>query len=209
MPYCLQGRLHWRGAQWTPSERAYRRSHELAEQVGWSEVCVDALHGLAATLSDRGDVPAAEAVLAQALEICDRAGLTVQSIQAMAALALLQAGAGRSQAAEETARAAVELAEQVGYPVGKAAGLEASSLLAGECEGAAELGQAREAWTSLGRPLEAARCELLLGQRLLERDPDAARAVLERARAEFDRLGVGHRAARARELAGARQATPW
>ena len=52
-----------------------------------------------------------------------------------------------------------------------------------------------------GRPLEAARCELLLGQRLLEDDREAAVASLKRAASEYEELGVAHLAARARELA--------
>ncbi|MCW3020555.1 MAG: hypothetical protein JWN10_2863, partial [Solirubrobacterales bacterium] len=65
----------------------------------------------------------------------------------------------------------------------------------------AELKRAREAWQHLRRPLEAARCELLLGQRLLEEDRDGAVASLARAAMEYDALGVAHLAARARELA--------
>ena len=70
-------------------------------------------------------------------------------------------------------------------------------------EALAELERAREAWQALGRPLEAARCELLFGQRLLESDRAAAALALERAASEYDELGVTHLAARARELAGA------
>ena len=64
------------------------------------------------------------------------------------------------------------------------------------------LERAREAWQALRRPLEAARCELLLGQRLLEGDREAALLSLERAAREYDELGVAHLAGRARELAG-------
>lgn len=52
------------------------------------------------------------------------------------------------------------------------------------------------------RSLEAARCELLVGQRLLEHDRAAGVAALENAAGEFDELGVTHLATRARELAG-------
>ena len=43
---------------------------------------------------------------------------------------------------------------------------------------------------------------MLLGQRLLENDREAAAASLERAATEYDELGIAHLAARARELAG-------
>ena len=62
---------------------------------------------------------------------------------------------------------------------------------------------ARGMASSFGRPLDAARCELLLGQRLRERDPAAAGEALEAAAAAYERLGVEHLAARARELIAA------
>ena len=46
LPYALRGRLQWRSGEWQASESSYRRAHELAEQIGWSEVCFDALYGL-------------------------------------------------------------------------------------------------------------------------------------------------------------------
>ena len=60
-----------------------RRAHELAEQVGWSEVAFQALFGLAAALRDRGDL-AAPRPLDRALDVCERAGLIAQSIEATA-----------------------------------------------------------------------------------------------------------------------------
>jgi hypothetical protein len=90
----------------------------------------------------------------------------------------------------------------VHYPVGEAAALEASGAV-GELPAALDdLQRARQAWQRLERPLEAARCELLLGQRGLEHDRSAALAALDRSALEYDELGVAHLAARARELAG-------
>ena len=63
-PYALRGRLHWRAGEWQESERSYRRAHELAEQMGWSEVCFDALYGLSTTLRDQGESAGAESALA-------------------------------------------------------------------------------------------------------------------------------------------------
>ena len=84
-------RLYWRSGQWQESESSYRHAHELAEQIGWSEVCFDALYGLSNTLRDQGELAGAETALSQALEVCERAGLIVQSIQANSAQALLHA----------------------------------------------------------------------------------------------------------------------
>ncbi len=84
---------------------------------------------------------------------------------------------------------------------GEAAAIEAAGIV-GPLPGAlTELERAYEAWQNLGRPLEAARCELLLGQRLLEDDREATLVSLEQAANEYDELGVIHLAARARELA--------
>ena len=54
----------------------------------------------------------------------------------------------------------------------------------------------------LGRPLEVARCELLIGRRMRdERNGGAASEALTDAATMYDQLGVVHLAARARELA--------
>jgi hypothetical protein len=45
-----------------------------------------------------------------------------------------------------------------------------------------------------------ARCDMLLGRRLLEHDPDAAAKVLATAAASYEELGVAHLAERSREL---------
>jgi tetratricopeptide (TPR) repeat protein len=203
LPYALRGRLHWRKGEWQDAERCFRRAYELAERIGWSEVCFDALYGLSITLRDQGELQGAETALAQALEVCERAGLIVQSIQANSASALLQSVAGHPEQAAAAALAATELAERVPYPVGQASALEARGVVGAPPASGADLRQAREAWEKLGRPLDAARCELLLGQRLLEHDPTGALTALERAACEYEQLGVSHLALRARELAGA------
>jgi class 3 adenylate cyclase/tetratricopeptide (TPR) repeat protein len=203
LPYALRGRLYWRTGVWRESEDSYRRAHELAEQIGWSEVSFDALFGLSNTLRDQGDLAGAQEALSQALEVCERAGLIVQSIQAGAARALLYSLAGLPEQASEAAENASEIAERVHYPVGQAAAREAAGVVGELPQALDDLREARAAWQRLQRPLEAARCELLLGQRLLEQDPGAAGASLERAASEYEALGVTHLAARARELAGA------
>jgi class 3 adenylate cyclase/tetratricopeptide (TPR) repeat protein len=198
LPEGVRGRLRWRDGEWTESERAYRSSRELAERLGWSEVCFDALYGLAGTLQDRGDTAGAETALTEALEVCDRAGLIVQAIQAWSACALLRAEVARPEPAAEAARRAIELSERVGYPAGRAAAFECSGLIDADGPDPAELERAREAWREIGRPVDAARCELLRGQRLLALDSVAAAAALEQAAGEYERLGIAHMAARAR-----------
>jgi tetratricopeptide (TPR) repeat protein len=144
----------------------------------------------------------AETALSQALDVCESAGLIAQSIQAKSARALLHTLAGRHEKASEATQEAIELSDRVRYPAGEAAAIEAAGIV-GPLPGAlTELERAHEAWQNLGRPLEAARCDLLLGQRLLEDDREAALVSLEQAANEYDELGVIHLAARARELAG-------
>ena len=59
---------------------------------------------------------------------------------------------------------------------------------------------AETAWRELGRPLEAARCRLMAGQRLVGPTPTAPRELLEAAAEEAERLGVPHLARGARAL---------
>ena len=201
LPYALRGRLYWRTGVWQSSEESYGRAHELAEQLGWSEVSFDALFGLSNTLRDKGDIQGAQAALAQALEVCERAGLIVQSIQAGSASALLHSLAGDAEEAGKAADRTAEIAGRAHYPVGQAAALEAAGIAGALPDALADLREARVAWQRLRRPLDATRCELLLGQRLLEQDRDVAVASLERAATEYGELGVTHLQARAHELA--------
>ena len=203
LSYTLRGLLKWRDGDWEASAQLFRRARELADQVGWSEVAFNALLGLAATQRDRGDFAEAEATIAQALEVCERAGLIGQSIQATSMRALMLAVAGEDALASQAAEQAAALAERVHYPLGEAAVLEARGMTRDPPEALDLLRQARAAWEQLGRPLDAARCELLLGQRALDVDPAVAGEALAAAAAAYERLGVGHLAARARELMAA------
>ena len=54
----LRGLLRWRRGDSDAAVAAYRRAHEMAEQVGWSEVAYSALFGLSLVLRDTGDWPA-------------------------------------------------------------------------------------------------------------------------------------------------------
>jgi tetratricopeptide (TPR) repeat protein len=207
LPYALQGLINWRDGNLRESARMYRRAHELAKRVDWSELAFQTLFGLAIALRDAGELHDAVTALDQAVDVCERAGLIAQSIQATAARAVVLAMAGRHEQARDSAAEAAELAQRVHYPQGRAAALEAQGATAPEPEeGARQLEQAERAWTELDRPLEAARCRLLAGQRLAGHAPERSRELLEQAADETERLGVPHLAARARSLAaGERQ----
>jgi tetratricopeptide (TPR) repeat protein len=202
LPYALRGLLRWREGDIGAATVLFHRAHELAEQVGWSELAFGALFGLSTALRDSGDLAGASAALDRALDVCERAGLIAQSIQATAARAVVLALAHRREAAAEAAREASELAERLHYPIGRAAALEARGVCAPDPrEGAELLREAAEAWTELDRPLEAARSRLLAGQALVAVDPVEGRRVLGEAADEIERLGVRHLSERARELA--------
>ena len=192
-PYVMRGLLSWRQGEWDAAEEACRRAHELADQVGWSEVAFSALYWLAAVLRDRGDFLESVDELDRALDICERAGLIAQSIEAMSARAVTLAMAGKLDQGRETAEEAGYLAERLHYPVGQAAALEAAGVTAADPqEGARMLEEARATWVGLNRPLDAAICTLLAGKILLETDPGGAADAFAAAAAAFEGLGVKH-----------------
>jgi predicted ATPase len=202
LPTALRGLLRWREGNLDESTVLFHRAHELAEQVGWSELAFQALFGLATALRDSGDLAGAQVALDRALDVCERAGLIAQSIQATAARAVILSLAHRREAAVEAAQEASELAERLHYPIGRAAALEAQGMCAEDAGAGAELlSQAAEAWGELDRPLEAARARLLAGQVLVSVDADRGREILVGAAEEIDRLGVRHLSQRARDLA--------
>src|SRR5829696_5822480 len=173
LPTALRGLLRWREGRMGEATVLLHRAHEMAEQVGWSELAFQALFGLATALRDSGDLPAASAALDQALDVCERAGLIAQSIQATAARAVILALSHRPEAATEAAREATELADRLHYPIGRAAALEARGVCADDPrDGAALLHEAADAWTELDRPLEAARAQLSAAQVLESVEPD-------------------------------------
>jgi predicted ATPase/class 3 adenylate cyclase len=201
LPIALRGLLRWREGDLGESTVLFHRAHELAEQVGWSELAFQALFGLATSLRDEGDLPGAQVALDRALDVCERAGLIAQSIQATAARAVVLMLAHRREVAVEAAREASELAERLHYPIGRAAALEAQGVCAEEPEQGAELlAQAADAWAELDRPLEAARSRLLAGQVIAPVDAERGRTILNEAAAEIEALGVAHLAERARAL---------
>jgi class 3 adenylate cyclase/tetratricopeptide (TPR) repeat protein len=203
LPYTLRGFLRWREGDIGGATVLFHRAHELAEQVGWSELAFQALFGLGTALRDSGDLPGATAALDRALDVCERAGLIAQSIQATAARAVVLALAQRRDTAAEAAQEAAELADRLHYPIGRAAALEARGVCAADRrEGVELLLEAAAAWSELDRPLEAARSRLLAGQTLVTVDADEGRRVLGEAADEIERLGVRHLSERARSLAG-------
>jgi class 3 adenylate cyclase/tetratricopeptide (TPR) repeat protein len=202
LPYALRGLLRWREGDIGSATVLFHRAHELAEQVGWSELAFQALFGLATALRDEGDLAGATAALDRALDVCERAGLIAQSIQATAARAVVLALAQRRDTAADAAQEAAELAERLHYPIGRAAALEARGMCASDPrEGVALLKEAAAAWAELDRPLEAARSQLLAGQTMVEVDVAEGRRMLGEAAGEIERLGVSHLSERARALA--------
>ncbi len=200
-PYLMQGVLAWRSGDWERSADACRRAHQLGDRVGRSEVSFAALFWLATALRDSEEFGGAETALAQALDVCERAGLIAQSIESIASRAVTLALGDRPDAAREAAEEAERLAERLHYPVGDAHTTEARGATDPDpVVGAGQLASARDAWSALGRPLDAARCELLRGDRLRDVDPDEAAAALAVAKRSFEELGVAHLARRAHEL---------
>src|SRR5207248_1376438 len=111
--------------------------------------------------------------LAQALDVCERAGLVAQSIQATAARAENLRLDGKPEQARGFAEEAARLAERLPYPVGRAAALEAVGFCSKEPDDAiASLSEARELWLGLGRPLDAAWCDVLTGRVAGEQRPE-------------------------------------
>jgi class 3 adenylate cyclase/tetratricopeptide (TPR) repeat protein len=204
-PYALQGLLAWRTGDFTRAEETYRRALAIAEETGWSEVAYWALYGLGLTLRDAGDLAGALTALSQALDVCERAGLVAQSIQATAARAVNLALLGKPEQARELADEAARLAERLPYPVGRAASLEASGACAESVSDAiGALEESRELWSELGRPLDAAWCDVLIGRACGVERPDLAAEALARATEAFDAHGVAHMSERARSLVPAR-----
>jgi len=192
--------LAWREGNWDEAADCFRRAHEQGEQVGRSEVAFTALHWLAITLRESGDLAGAETELSKALDICERAGLIAQSVEAISARAVVLALAGRTDQARAAAEEAERLAGRLHYPVGEAAMAEAAGASSGDAEEArGRMEQARTKWLELGRPLDAARCLTVRGRLLIESDPDTAAGLLDEAASEYERLGAPALAARARE----------
>jgi tetratricopeptide (TPR) repeat protein len=201
LPYTLRGLLRWRDGDSGAAAALFRRAHELAEQVGWSELAFQALFGLGVALRDAGDLSGAAGAFERAVDVCERAGLIAQSVQATAMRAIVHTLAGRKEQAREAAAEAAELADRLHYPVGRAAALEARGATAEDPDEAARLlEEAEVVWEDLDRPLEAARCRLLAGQLIADREPERSRVLLESAARATVRLGVPHLAERAREL---------
>ncbi|HEY5198665.1 MAG TPA: adenylate/guanylate cyclase domain-containing protein [Solirubrobacteraceae bacterium] len=201
LPYAQLGILRWRAGDWESSEVELRRAHALAAKVGSSEAAFTALHGLALTLYDRGELARAEAAVLGSLVVCEHAGLVAQSIEAAATRALVLSAAGSDAEASALAHEAWERAGRMEYPVGRAAALEAIGVVGDLPDGLDQLAAASEAWAAVGRPLEQSRCQLELGRRLCQSDLGRGTAVLLAAADSFERLGVVHVAARTRRFA--------
>ena len=193
LPIALRGLLRWREGNSTTPTVLFHRAHELAEQVGWSELAFQALFGLATALRDRGDLAGAAAALDRALDVCERAGLIAQSIQATrrargrAALA-----AHRREARSRRPQEAAELAERLHYPIGRAAALEAQGVCAEDPpEGAAPARGGAPAWADARPPARGgSRATCSPASCWSTADAERGRTVLGRAANEIEQLGV-------------------
>ena len=162
-PYSMRGVILWHDGDLDGAAELLGRAVESAEQVGRSEVAFEALHALAIALRDRGDHADADQALARALDLCERAGLVAQSVEATATRAVNLALWGKGDTAREVAEEAAGLAGRLRYPVGAAASREAQGAAsANAAERARLLGEARDAWSAIGRPGDAERCERLV-----------------------------------------------
>ena len=164
----------------------FHRAHELAEQVGWSEIAFQALFGLALALRDQGDLDGATAALDQAIEVCDAPGLIAQSIQATARAAVILALAHRSQAAKEAAAMASQMAERAALPRGARGGAGGARRGRGGPAGRGAAGRGRGGLAG-ARPAPGGHpARLLAGQLLLGHDDERARELLEEAAAQSE-----------------------
>ncbi|MDX6616798.1 MAG: hypothetical protein QOD60_1889 [Solirubrobacterales bacterium] len=194
-PMVIRGALSWRQGEWDEAAAACRRAHELGEQVGRSEIAYEALYWLAAALRDSGDYAGAEAELARALDLCERAGLIPQSLEATTARAVALALAGRGDAARGAAEEAERLTERLSFPIGEAATAESGGAAAEDpVAGAESLAAAADAWLSLGRPIDAARCLVLRAWRLEEAGADGAETARAEAEQRCEELGLAEHA---------------
>lgn len=192
----LRGRLGWQRGELERSASLLAAAREGAAQLGSSEVRVEALLALAATLRDTGELDGAREALCEMVAVCERAGLSPQAAEACAALALVALRAGRAEDAAQAARRAQRIAAHTHGPVAAAAALEAGGLASATEQGARDLAAALECWEDLGRPVDAARCKAEIAERLGGSDPARARVAAEEAALRFEELGVRHLAER-------------
>ena len=201
LPAALRGFLSWRDGEFDKAASLFRESHAAAESAGWSEVAWAALLGLAVVQRDRGEPAAAAATLAEAVQVCERTGLAAQGVQCESAIAVTLAMAGDREGAASAARRAVDAVGRVHYPICRASAREAEGVAQVPPGGVQTLDDARALWEELGRPLDAARCELLAGEQLRGVDSAAASKRLAAAEVRYETIGIGHLATRARALA--------
>jgi len=208
-PYGLAGLLRWRTGDWAEAERQFRRSYELAKGVGWSEVELSVLVGLAMVHRDAGDLQKAVSVLDDALATCERAGLVAQSTGVHASRATVLALVGRDEEARAAATEASNLADRLPFPAGRASADEALGVTdEDEAAGAAKLLEGASQWRVLERSGEAARCLLLAAWKLRDSDPAEAQALAAEGQTELARIGLGSTLAGPLQSAGIAGETP-
>jgi adenylate cyclase len=126
----LRGWLRLHEERLEDARGLFETAHALAGEVGWSEVSLGALLGLATVLEEMGDLDGARRSLLDARAVCERAGLLPQSVQANAQLAAVLLRAGDLGAARDAAGRALEDASRVHDPASVAAAQAAQEVVA-------------------------------------------------------------------------------
>jgi tetratricopeptide (TPR) repeat protein len=200
-PELMRGWLRWRKGELDDAVDTLRSARELGTAAGRTEVVFPALLLEGWVLSGRGDHAGAETAFSLALDVCERAGLIAQSIEATAARAVNLALGGNAKRAADAAFEAASLSERLADPAGHAAALEATGSVDEDPVAAAtKLADARDAWSEAGRPIDAARSEMLRGWRLAGAGSKDAEAAAEAAATAFEAHGFTQLADRSREL---------
>ena len=199
-PYALRGLLRWRSGEFAAAEEAYRRALAIAEETGWSEVAYWALYGLALTLRDSGDLPGRAGCAdagARGLRARGPGGAVDPGHRGPGGEPEPRRRARARRPPRPRRRPARPSGSPIRWPARRRSRRAGSPPATRPCSA-----ESRALWEELGRPVDAAWCDVLTAQVAAEGSPDAARESLDRAVATFDRLGVAHMAERARALSG-------
>ncbi|MGI9557411.1 MAG: hypothetical protein ACR2N5_05670, partial [Solirubrobacterales bacterium] len=202
-PDLISGMLSWRDGDSAAAIERLNRTRELGEAAARIEVVFPALILEGWVYSGIGKHSEADDAFAAALEVCERSGLTAQAVEATAARAVNLALADRASDARDAADEAEHLADRLAGSVGQAAILDARGASSeSPAAGAVTFAEARDRWQETGRPVEAARSELLRAWQLARAGDEAATESSAAAIAAFEEHGFSHMAERAHELIG-------
>ena len=202
LPLALAGTLAWRTGDLDAAEGQLAAAVDTATRIRWWRVALLANWWLGgAVMRERDRLPEAAALLEEAAACAQRAGYVERSAEVHADRAGLLAAAGDAEGARAAAEGAAQAAARAASPAGRTASAEAAAAAADDlADSQAGLADARGAWTELGRPLAAARCQLVAAQRADRAGAADAGEALERAIAAYAEAGVSSARARATAL---------